>query len=115
MNKYLLLLHEDPTSYADFSPDDMQAIVEKYSAWNQQMAEAGKLLRGQKLEDGTGRVLRAGKGKPTITDGPYSESKEVIGGLFEIQAESYEEAVEIASSCPHLENGIVEIRLIEID
>ena len=78
------------------------------------MEKAGKLTAGKKLADGEGRVLRRSGGQLSISDGPYTESKEVVGGLFEIVADNYDQAVEIANQCPHLEFGIVEVREIEI-
>ena len=55
-----------------------------------------------------------GNGKVHITDGPYTESKEIIGGFFVLKAENYEEAVKFASDCPHLEYGTIEVRRIEV-
>lgn len=114
MPNYILFLHENPTEFQEMSADEMQAIIQRYSAWRQQMAQAGKLTGGKKLTDGAGRVLSRVNGQPNISDGPYTESKEVIGGLFEIVAANYDEAVEIALQCPHLEFGKVEVREIEI-
>ena len=114
MPSYLLLLHEDPSTFAHVSPEEMQAIIQKYTEWKNRMQDSGVLSRGEKLQDGTGRVLRGNAGNVTVVDGPYTESKEVIGGLFEIQAENYEAAVESARNCPHLEHGTIEIREIEI-
>ena len=114
MPGYLLLLHEDPAAFAHVSPEEMQAIIQKYTEWKTRVQNAGVLTRGEKLQDGTGRVLRRTAGQTSINDGPYTESKEVIGGLFEIQAENYEAAVEAARDCPHLEYGVIEIREIEI-
>lgn len=114
MPQYLLFLHEDPASFAHVSPEEMQAIIHRYSEWKARMQVAGVLTRGEKLQDGTGRVLRRTSGTTSITDGPYTESKEVIGGLFEIRAPSFEGAVELAADCPHLEYGAIEIREIEI-
>ncbi len=114
MPNYMLLLHENPESFQDMSADDMQAIVQKYSSWKQKMEQAGKLTAGKKLADGEGRVLRRNGAQLSISDGPYTESKEVVGGLFEIIADNYDQAVEIAGQCPHLEYGTVEVREIEI-
>ena len=50
---------------------------------------------------------------PTVTDGPYAESREVIGGLFIVEAASYEEVVELSKDCPHLDFGTVEIREVQ--
>ncbi len=114
MPNYMLLLHENPETFQDMSADDMQAIIQRYSAWKEQMEQAGKLTAGKKLADGEGRVLRRTGGQISISDGPYTESKEVIGGLFEIIADNYDQAVAIARQCPHLEFGTVEVRKIDI-
>ena len=114
MPGYLLLLHEDPAAFEHVSPEEMQAIIQKYTEWKDRMQNSGVLTRGEKLQDGTGKVLRRTAGQTSVIDGPYTESKEVIGGLFEIQAEDYQAAVEAAGDCPHLEFGAIEIREIEI-
>jgi hypothetical protein len=114
MPKYLLLLHESANAMPpDISPEDIQAIIQKYQAWNARMKERGALLMGEKLRDGQGKVLRRQGGKIGITDGPYSEAKEVVGGLYMLQAKSYDDAVEMARSCPHIDFGTIEIREIE--
>lgn len=114
MPSYILLLHEDPAVFQQMSAEEMQAIIKKYSTWSDKMRQSGALVRGEKLQDGTGRVLRQVAGQASVSDGPYTESKEVVGGLFEIQAESYEKAIEIALQCPHLEYGTIEVREVEI-
>ncbi len=69
---------------------------------------------GNKLEDTTGRVLRGGSSSEMrIMDGPFAESKEIIGGYFMVNAESYEDAVELCRDCPHLEYGAVEVRRVD--
>jgi hypothetical protein len=113
MPTYLLLLHEDPSVFERVSPEEMQAIIQKYSSWKQRMMETGALTGGEKLQDGTGKVLRRAGGQVSVTDGPYTESKEVIGGFFQIRADNYEQAVQAANDCPHLEYGTIEIREVE--
>lgn len=114
MPNYMLLLHEDPSSFADISPEEMQAVIAKYSAWRASLAEAGHLVGGEKLRDDGGRVLRNGDGGVRVLDGPFSETKEVVGGYFAISAADYEDAVKIASDCPHLAfGGSIELREIE--
>ena len=114
MPNYVLLLHEDPAVFQDLSADEMQTIIRKYRVWKEKMMQSGSVTAGKKLTDGAGRVLRPGGGQPSISDGPYTESKEVIGGIFEIVAENYDQAVEIARQCPHLEYGTIEVREIEL-
>lgn len=106
MPQYMLLLNDTPQDYTGMSPDELQAIVAKYFAWRERMAEEGRLVDGVKLTDEGGRwIARADDGGVRVTDGPYSETKEVIGGYFTIEATDYDEAVEVAKTCPHVEYG----------
>lgn len=114
MPNYLLFLHSEPDSFNETSPAEMQAIIQKYMEWRVRLQKEGVLLGGEKLQDGTGRTMRRTGGQTAVTDGPYTESKEVIAGLFHIQAENYDQAVAIASDCPHLEYGTIEIREVEM-
>jgi len=107
MKQYILFLHENPEQFAGVSPAEMEAIVAKYIAWRQQ--HAARIVDGHKLQDGTGRVIRGA----TITDGPYTESKEVLGGIFLITAAGYDDAVALARTCPHCHFGTVEVREID--
>jgi hypothetical protein len=110
MSQFVMLLWETPATFASASPADIQAIIGEYVAWRKAMGAAGKLKGGQKLRDEGGKHL-AGK---TVTDGPYVETNEIIGGFFLIEAADYAEAVEISRSCPHLKFGRIELREIEI-
>ena len=114
MPKYMLFLHESPEVTQDWSPEQMQGVVERYGAWSRGLAESGRLLQGEKLRDEGGRHLRrdAGSGV-TVADGPYGGAKEVLSGFFQVEASGYDEAAEIAKTCPHLEYGWIEVREIE--
>ena len=97
----------------DISPEEIQAILSRYSAWNEKLAAAGKLVGGQKLKDGEGRVVQGKGSAMKVMDGPHAESKEVIGGFWIVEAANYEEAVRLASDNPHLDFGSLEVREIE--
>ena len=112
MPNYMLLLYDGPANQ-DFSPDEMQNIIEKYRSWRDGLAKAGRLIGGEKLTDGEGRVLSRTNGQVRVLDGPFSETKEVIGGYFAITAADYDEAVTVARDCPHLEYGTVELRQVD--
>ncbi|XXF78751.1 YciI family protein [Myxococcaceae bacterium GXIMD 01537] len=113
MARFLMLLHETPADFAHWSPADMQACVEEYMAWSERMRQEGKLLQGEKLKDEGGRRLKQQGGKVLVSDGPYAEVKDVVGGVFILSADSYDEAVTIARGCPHLRLGEIELRAIE--
>lgn len=113
MSKFMLLARDVPQDFAGLSPQEMQKIIEKYVAWGERLAASGKKLDSNKLRDGEGRVLQRENGKLAVTDGPFSETKEVIGGYWIIEAGSYDEMQELVADCPHLEHGRLEIRQIE--
>lgn len=113
MHDYLLLLHESPADTAHLSPSEMQALVERYIAWSRTMADQGRIAAGHKLRDEGGRIVRRTAGAVEVTDGPFIEAKEVVGGLFVIRAADYDDAVAVAATCPHAEIGWIEVRAIE--
>jgi hypothetical protein len=115
MPKYMLLLHDNPASFADVSPEQMQKVIEKYMAWGNKLRETGLMHAGDKLTDEPGKILRASNGNVRVTDGPYSETKEVLGGYYIIEAASYEQAIERSRDCPHLEyGGTIEVRQVDM-
>jgi len=111
MAQFLLLLHADPTKWLAMPADEKQKGMAKYRAWGNQARQAGFLVGSNKLmDDDGGKVMR---GKTLVTDGPYSETKELLGGYYLIEAADYDEAVRRAKDHPHLEHGTIEVRQIE--
>jgi len=108
MPQYMLLLYDDPSEWQKVSPEEMQKAIEKYRAWTTKPFT----VDSKRLAEDPGRVIRPSKGgRPRATDGPYSETKEVLGGFYTIQAASYEDAVRLALEHPHLEyGGTIEVR-----
>lgn len=113
MARFLVLPRDPASAWEDVSPAEMQRIVEKYVAWTTRLAEAGKLEGGEKLEDGDGRVVKGEGEGLKVSNGPFAEAKEVVGGFWILRAEDYEEAVRLVSDCPHVGVGTLEIRRIE--
>lgn len=114
MPKYMILLHDSPEAFANVSAEQMQRVIEKYMAWGERLRAAGAMLGGEKLTDEPGRVMRGKPGAIRVTDGPYSEAKEVLGGFYIIQAKNYEGAVQLARDCPQFEfGGTIEVREID--
>lgn len=107
---YALLLRETDSS-APTDPEENRRLVSEYGAWAREMARAGILVDGEKLDVG-GVVLDAsGEG---FERRPWSREPKFLGGFFLIRAGSYEEAAEISRTCPHLKyGGEIEIRRIE--
>jgi hypothetical protein len=95
----------------DRSPEEIQAAIDAFYAWKDRLVAEGTMKPGQRL--GTeGRIVR----RDVVTDGPYSESKEVIGGYWFILADSLDEAARIAAENPCLACGLYfEVRPVELE
>ena len=117
--KYLGLAYFTPEKFAALAPEDVKALVSQCPALDVQMRATGKLIVSASLGDlEHWKTLRPSAGKTRITDGPYTESKEVVGGLFIIEADSQEEALRIASMHPAAtigEEGGWAVELIPLD
>jgi hypothetical protein len=89
--------------------DDIQKVADQFYAWYERLISEGIIKAGHRLRDDC-KIASANK---TVTDGPFAESKEVIGGYWFIVANSLEEAAEIATGNPCLEYGVItEVRPI---
>jgi hypothetical protein len=111
MKEYLLLFRggENPGMEGG-SPEEMQAYMMKWMQWMEGLRIQDKLIASQPLETSGMKINGTHK---VVSDGPYMEGKEMVGGYLICKAEDYKEAVEIASACPILEDdGNVEIREI---
>ena len=107
MNKYMFLFRGGEPS-AELSPKEMQANMQKWGGWMQGLSKTGNFVAGEPL-DVQGKVVR-GTSK-TVTDGPFAEAKDLVGGYLIVSAESLEHAVELSKGCPIFEaNGLVEVR-----
>lgn len=114
MKSYVVLFHEEPTQLIGMSPSEMQAVIARYSAWFAQLRACGRVEVGKKLKDEGGRHLRRVQGAVVASDGPYAEAKDVVSGLFVIEAGSYDEARSLLADCPHFDFGWVEVREIDV-
>jgi len=101
MEKFMLIF-QGGMHNENASPEFMQQQMGKWMAWIEKLSKSGQYVSGEPLTPG-GKLI-AGKNK-TVTDGPYTEGKEVVGGFFVIKAASLDEAVKICDDYPDFENG----------
>jgi hypothetical protein len=110
MPQFMLLLYDNPEASARFramSPEEMQKALEKYMAWTKKPFT----VDSKRLAGDPGKVIRSANGKARTTDGPFSETKEVLGGFYLIEAADYDDAVVRTNDHPHLEyGGTIEVR-----
>jgi hypothetical protein len=100
MAKYLFIFRESTMTRAQPSPEEMQALQQAWYAWMQKYRSA--IVGGDGLKP-SGRLVKAG----IVTDGPYTEAKEVIASFSIIQADNFDAAVAIARECPGQDTGNV--------
>ena len=112
MAQFLYLYRGDP-NVRETSPEQAQQTMQKWMTWLKSLGDSGHLKdQGQPLEP-TGKLVK-GKSK-TITDGPFAEAKDIIGGFTLIEARDINEAAELAKGCPAFEkDGSVEVRPIMV-
>ena len=102
----LFFRNSGPENYEHLSPEQRQQLMTCWNAWYDDLARAGKAVEGQPLELET-RVVTGGR----VTDGPFAEAKEAIGGYVKLLVGSLDEATRIAQQHPALEHGLmIEVR-----
>jgi hypothetical protein len=107
MTKFLYLFRSQAS--APPSPEAMERQLKAWMSWMDELRQAGHLVQPGERLDSRGKVVR-GKAK-AVTDGPYAEAKDTIGGYMLVQARDLEQAVELSKGCPVLEReGMVEVR-----
>jgi hypothetical protein len=111
MQRFMLLIRGGDEAFQYFTPDQFQQAMQRYYDWAAQLRREGRLQGADELKNG-GQVVRVRDGE-VIVDGPYSETKESVGGYFLIEARDEAEATEVAKGCPALlHGGLVEVREI---
>lgn len=113
--KYVMLIHGDETSWEEMGPQGHAAAYAARDAWLSKWTAAEKIASGGAELDSAHKaktVAPAKDGKPTVTDGPYLELKEVIGGFIMLQADDIDDAVNVAADWPGIQEGweSVEVR-----
>ncbi len=112
---YVLLLYSDPSRAASLTPEQIQAArAEVMPQWLElfdYMERTAKSVDGAELDDPpTAKTVRWQDGEPLVTDGPFAETKEQIGGVFFLECDNLDEAIDIAARVPLASRGSVEIR-----
>lgn len=109
--KYMLLIYIDDALVQALPPGELDAMMRKCLQHTDQLSSDGVLLLSERLDEAnTARSLRARNGRSTVLDGPFAETKEVLGGFNLIEAANIEEALRIAAEFPWSKLGSIEVR-----
>ena len=110
--KYLLQMIVDESAWQILSPEEMQPMIEEMERYNDELRVAGAWVSGEGLDfSANARTVRVADGRRTVTDGPYTSAREQMAGLWIIQADELDDAVDWAQRVP-MTNGAVEVRAL---
>ncbi len=111
--EYLLLVHFDESGWPKLTKEQQEQGIAAYMEYAESMQKAGVLKSSNSLQPSVNaKIVQKREGKLVVTDGPFAETKEQIGGYFLIDVQDEKAAVEWASRCPGAAHGVVEIRPI---
>jgi hypothetical protein len=109
--QFVALIHADEDAWESASEDERQAIYQRYMDFSQR----DEVVGGAELEaTATATTVRTRNGDRMVTDGPYAETKEALGGFFILECDSIDEACRLAAEIPAAERGAVEVRPVYV-
>ena len=111
--QYLLMIYANEAEYAKIDPATLQKVYEEYGAFTQGIVKSGNFKAGDRLQPTTtATTVRIRDGKTMMTDGPFAETREQLGGYYLVDAKDLDEALAIAAKIPSARFGGVEVRPI---
>ena len=109
--KYLLSIYTDESSWGSSTPEEIQETMDAYYAFGREAEERGAYLAGEGLQPtSTATTVRVRDGERLITDGPFAETKEQLGGFYLLDCKDLDEAIEFAAKIPGAKSGSIEVR-----
>jgi hypothetical protein len=109
--QYLLMIHDDETKFERMSGEEARGLLAEYGAFTQAVKESGVHVGSNRLQPvGKGATVRIRDGETVVTDGPFAETKEQLGGYYLIDVETLDEALEWAAQIPSARIGSIEVR-----
>lgn len=111
--QYLLMIYENEAQSADLSPAQKGAMFTEYGAFTSAIKESGNFRAGDALQPTSkATTVRVRDGKQLVTDGPFAETREQLGGYYLVEAADLDEAIKLAARIPGARSGSIEIRPI---
>ena len=109
--EYLLLIHDDEAKWATMSDDERGRLYQEYGAFTQELRDKGAYVGGNQLQPtSTATTVRVRDDEQLVTDGPFAETKEQLGGYYKIDVGSLDEAIAWAAKIPSARLGSIEVR-----
>jgi hypothetical protein len=113
--QYLCLIYDDEGTWANMPEDERNAVYGEYMAFTQAIKDAGSHVAGDALQPiSTATSVRVRDGQTLVTDGPFAETKEQLGGYYLVEAKDVDEALKIAERIPSARYGTIEVRPVVV-
>ena len=114
--KVMALIYGDASRWEAMSTDEREAVYDRYRAFSDEAQKAGALVGGAELSSTSdATTVRVRERETLVTDGPYAEVKEALGGYFILDVATMDEAIDFAAKIPGAEHGAVEVRPLYVD
>ena len=114
--KYMLLIYHDEQDWKSKSEDERREIYGEYRQLIEDLRSRGQYLAGDELDlAATATSVRVREGKQLVTDGPFAETREQVGGFFLVEAKDQREASSIAARIPSARMGVIEVRPVVVE
>jgi hypothetical protein len=111
--QYLLLIYGNEAHFNKLSKSEQGKIAEEYGAYTKSISDSGHLRGGNELDiTSKAKTIRVRNGKKAVTDGPFAETKEQLGGYYLVEARDENEALALAARIPSVRLGAIEVRPI---
>jgi hypothetical protein len=109
--KYLLLIADDEKVWDRYTEAERQQVMSEYRQFSEQIRASGHYVGGSQLQPAaTATSVRVRDGKPLVTDGPFAETREQLGGYYLVEAANLDEAIKLAARIPSAKTGTIEVR-----
>jgi hypothetical protein len=113
--QYMLLIYDNEATWETMPEDEQQNVMREYFQYTEELKSSGKYVAGDALQPiATAKSVRLRDGETTTTDGPFAETKEVLGGYYLVDVDSDDEALEWAAKIPSARFGTIEVRPIVV-
>jgi hypothetical protein len=114
--QYMLLIYSPPSDWQSVPAEQRQAVMEAYGSYTEELQASGKMVAGDALQPiSTATSIRVRDGETLTTDGPFAETKEVLGGYYLIDVETLDEALDWGAKIPGAQFGTIEVRPVVTD
>jgi hypothetical protein len=113
--QYLLLIYGDEEARDQMSGEERQTVIQEYGAFTESIQQNGNYLGGNALQPtSTATTVRVRSGEQLVTDGPFAETKEQLGGYYLVEAADADEAIGLAARIPGARQGAIEVRPVMV-